>query len=59
MIKVKGGIRQIYLGRVGENNVVTIQFDYSEWLEEFGAGTVALVLKRANDTEAFPVVISQ
>lgn len=58
MIKVKGGIRQIYLGRVGENGVVTVQFDYSEWIEEFGEGNVSLVLKRADDEEAFPVPIS-
>lgn len=58
MIKVKGGIRQIYLGRAGENGVVTVQFDYSDWVEEFGEGTVALVLKRAEDEEAFPVPIS-
>lgn len=42
------------LGRVGENNITEFVFDYSNWTEEFGEGTLSLVLKRQGDEEGYP-----
>ena len=42
------------LGRVGENNITEFVFDYTNWAEEYGAGTLSLVLKRQGDEEGYP-----
>lgn len=52
------GIMTLLLGRVGENNVTRIEFDYTPWAEEFGDGTLSLLHERAGDTEPYPVIIT-
>ena len=43
----------IPLGRQGENNILTVQFDVSGWEEEFGVGTFTLVHQRCMDGDGF------
>jgi len=46
---------EIALGRQGENNVTTVQFDVSGWAEEYGSGTFMLLNQRSEDTVGYPV----
>ena len=48
----------ILLGRQGENNVTTVQFDVSGWAEEYGEGAFTLLNKRSGDTAAYPCFIT-
>ena len=41
---------QLCIGRRGENLVTQVQFDISRWQEEFGVGTVQLLVQRPGDT---------
>ena len=47
----------LYLGRQGENKVKTFEFDFTNYIERFGAGELSLVVKRGTDTEPYPVAI--
>ena len=47
----------LYLGRQGENNVKEISFDFSGLKNEFGDGTVSLVVQRPTDSEPYPVAL--
>ena len=46
------------LGRRGENAVTQVEFDFSAWVQEFGAGVVSLLVKRPTDSSAYPVVLT-
>lgn len=45
----------LILGRQGENDVEVFYFDFSEWVSEFGSGTIHLYNKRSGDSAAYPV----
>lgn len=47
----------LYLGRQGENNVKEILFDLSYLKQEFGDGSVSLVMQRPTDSEPYPVAL--
>lgn len=47
----------LYLGRQGENNVKEISFDFSGLKNEFGDGTISLVVQRPTDSEPYPVAL--
>lgn len=47
----------LYLGRQGENNVKEILFDLSYLKQEFGDGSVSLVMQRPTDYEPYPVAL--
>ena len=49
----------IVLGRQGENEVVTVQFDVSGWAEEYGVGEFLLFNERSKDTAAYPCTVTQ
>ena len=49
----------IRLGRVGENEVTQVQFDLSELIKDYGDGTVTLMAKRSQDTDAYPVATTR
>ena len=51
--------RVLILGRRGENEVLTVRFDVSAWLEEIGNGSVSLYAQRAGDATAYPVVLTR
>ncbi len=51
-------VKNIAIGLVGENLVDTVNFDFSDWVSEFGTGTISLVLKRATDTQPYPVTLT-
>ena len=46
------------IGRRGENGVTKVEFDFSEWVEEFGVGVVSLLVKRPTDSSAYPVIVT-
>ena len=46
------------LGRLGENEYVRIDFDVSDWLEEYPDATIGLVNVLPKETEGYPAVIS-
>lgn len=50
--------KEIALGRQGENNVTTVQFDVSGWAEKYGSGTFMLLNQRSEDTVGYPVEIT-
>lgn len=49
----------IVLGRQGENEVVTVQFDVTGWAEEYGVGEFLLFNERSKDTAAYPCTATQ
>lgn len=49
----------IALGRQGENQVVTVQFDVSGWEEDYGSGEFFLLCERSKDTAAYPCTITK
>lgn len=51
--------KSLYLGRQFENNVRTIRFDISEWVQEFGEGTVELLHMRHEDVLPYSVPFSR
>lgn len=50
---------KLNLGRQGENRVVTVRFDVSGWVEEFGAGEFLLLNERSGDATAYPCTVTQ
>ena len=48
----------IPLGRVGENKVTKVVFDFSEWVATYGEGTIALFHQRQCDVVPYPVTIT-
>ena len=51
--------KSLYLGRQFENNVRTIRFDISEWVNEFGEGTIEILHMRHGDTVPYSIPISR
>lgn len=49
--------QSIPLGRVGENEVTEVEFDYTLWAEEYGAGALTLTVKRPGETEKYLVAL--
>lgn len=47
----------IVIGRVGENDSVSIAFDYSAWVTEFGEGTLVLNFLRPTEDVPYPVTL--
>lgn len=45
----------VRLGKQGENNVISIEFDISKWIEELGDGTSALLHMRPEDDSPYLV----
>ena len=58
MINIKEKFeRPIPVGHQGENCAQKIQFDVTDWVDTYGEGTVALLLKRPGDVIPYPVVM--
>ena len=51
--------KEIALGRQGENNVTTVQFDVKGWEEEYGEGTFTLAHQRCQDGDGYEREITQ
>ena len=49
----------IVLGRRGTYNTQEVTFDLSYLVDNYGAGTAALMVKRSQDTSAYPAIVSQ
>lgn len=49
----------IPIGLRAENDVSAVALDFSAWAETYGAGVMQLLLKRATDDSAYPVVLTQ
>lgn len=47
----------LVLGRQGESGATSFEFDISEWVAQYGEGTLTLTAKRSQDTEPYPVPI--
>lgn len=47
----------LYLGRQGENKVKQIEFDFSDFVEQFGIGGLSLIVKRPVDSDPYPVAM--
>ena len=45
------------LGKQGEHNVTFFQFDYTEWKEKYGDGTLSLRLTPHGASTAYPVIL--
>lgn len=50
--------RVIPLGRVGENEITEVAFDYSCWIDAYGEGEFRLVHRRNCDSAALPIEIA-
>lgn len=48
----------ILLGRSGENEARIIQWDITNWVEEYGTGTPSLLNQRNGDAQPYPVAIT-
>ena len=51
-------VRRVVLGNVRENDATLLNFNYAEWIEQYGEGTLSLIVKRNGDTLAYPVVLA-
>ena len=49
----------IPIGRVGERNVRTVEFDISDWITKFGEGSVSLLIRRSKEDVVYPALISR
>lgn len=49
----------IPIGRSGERNIRSVEFDISDWVSEFGEGTAVLLLKRSGESVVYPAEITQ
>lgn len=47
----------INLGRQGENAVTEVTFDFSAFYDEFGQGSIALVMQRTKVDEPYPIIM--
>ena len=47
----------IDLGRQGENAVTEVTFDFSAFYDEFGQGSIALVMQRTKVDEPYPIIM--
>lgn len=50
---------ELPLGRQGENFARQIIFDISDWISEYGAGTVELIVQRPGESSPYPAIIEQ
>lgn len=48
----------IPIGRVGENIVTEVAFDFGQWAEEYGSGNITLVAQRNGDANPYPVTLT-
>lgn len=46
------------IGYVGENDVTSVEFDFSDWEAAYGPGIISLVIKRPMDSVPYPVVLT-
>lgn len=49
----------IPLGRQGEHLAFRVEIDFSEWAEEYGAGALAIIVRRANEANVYVAAITQ
>lgn len=50
-------LRPILIGYEGEYNVQTVTIDYSDWVEEFGSGSLTLRLQRYGDENPYDILL--
>lgn len=48
----------IPIGYEGENKVEEVQFDFSEWVQDYGSGTINLLHQRSADPAPYPVTLT-
>lgn len=48
----------IPIGYEGENKVGEVQFDFSEWVQDYGSGTIILLHQRSADPAPYPVTLT-
>lgn len=48
---------QLQLGKQGEHLAHSIDFDYSNWVSEYGQGEITLTVKRSGDKSSYPVIL--
>lgn len=58
VINVNHAPKVIFIGNETENDARRISFDLSAWVEEFGAGTAQLLIKRPGEAEAYSVLLT-
>lgn len=52
-------MRDLHIGRQGENLVRQILFDVSDWERELGMGTVELIFRRRSREDPYPVPVTR
>lgn len=50
-------ITPLVIGHMGEKNILQVAFDYTEWEESYGDGTLSLVFQRPGDSVPYPVIL--
>ena len=48
----------LLIGYAGEDSVEAVVFDFSSWVEEYGAGTITLEIMRASDTAPYTPLLT-
>lgn len=48
----------LYIGKQGEHLAHSIEFDYTEWVNQYGIGALSLIVKRNGDINSYPVLLS-
>ena len=48
----------IPIGYEGENKVEEVQFDFSQWVQDYGSGTIILLHQRSADPAPYPVTLT-
>lgn len=52
-------LENMTLGYLGENEVTEVEFDFTEWVSEYGEGTLSLLFQRPSDEGAYPINLPQ
>lgn len=53
------GIPPMDIGYLGENEVLQIKIDFTDWADSFGAGLMSLSFMRPGDTYSYPIALEQ
>lgn len=48
----------LLIGYAGENSVEAVDFDFTSWAEDYGAGTITLEIMRASDTAPYTPLLT-
>ena len=58
MISINDKNELIYLGVQGETEARIVEFDFEDWIQQYGSGTLELVAQRNGEQTAYPIELA-